>query len=145
MLTALSPETLALAAAVFGKVAAGLRMALTIFAVASLQNHLHSSVIDVEAAGRARRLNGRAWMLLACSVIAYSPVHTAWLIGHPAPLLLSRLGDVVASGLACAAFVQLFAAQGTARGMSPARVRRGVLANAATAPILIGATLWLTY
>jgi hypothetical protein len=109
-----------------GQLTAGLRLALVLFAAMAL----------------TARVRG-AWALLSASVIAYSPAHAAWLLGHPAPRIVSTAMDSVATSLACAAFIWRLATSAIERGLSMPRVRRGVYVNIAVALLVVGAA-WLT-
>lgn len=111
---------------VLGQLTAGSRLALVLFAVMLLH----------------ARVRG-AWALLAASVLAYSPAHAAWLLGHPAPRMLSTSMDLIASTLAVVAFIRRLAETALERGLSQQRVRRGMLANLAVALLVVGAA-WLT-
>ena len=128
-----------------GQLAAGLRMALVLLAVSSLhtlaaKDEEAAELLDPIPAALVyaeRKLHARAWLMFSLAVLAFSPLHAAWLLGRPAGLLFSKVGDVFASALACAAFVQLLATRGYVRGLTAERVRRGVVANVAA----IGATI----
>jgi hypothetical protein len=131
-----------------GRVAAGERIALVLFALGSLLARKHHAVEIAEAERPAialavGRLTVLAWTLMAWSVLSFSPLHTFWLIGRPAPHLLTRMGDVVASGLACAAFIAQLAARARAAGVSQQRVRRGAGANLLVVLAMVGVA-WLS-
>lgn len=128
--------------------AGGLRIALALFAAMSLLTRARPRFADDPAfwlgqIETAHRLNARGWALIAVAALCFSPFQTALLLGRPAPLLWSRIGDVAASGLGCAAFVCLLAARGAMIGLSADRVRRGILTNVLVALLLVGMT-WLT-
>lgn len=110
-----------------GQLAAGLRMSLVLFAAMILM------------AGPWRR----AITLIALATLVYSPGHAASLLGYPAPRAVSASLDTLCSALACAGFIAVLASQGVQRGLSAARVRRGVLVNMAVVCMMVGAA-WLT-
>ncbi|MDE0879957.1 MAG: hypothetical protein OSB00_15045 [Sphingomonas bacterium] len=133
---------------IFGQIAGGLRLSLMLFAFMSLLAR-GRALPEVSATGwrdqheRARRLNARGWFLIALAALAYSPLHAAYYLGHPADPAVARLGDVLASGLASAAFITRLAARGLATGLSDRRVARGVHVNCCVALAIVGAA-WLT-
>ena len=114
--------------------AAGERSALILLAVMSVVAWRRSS----PESDRSDRYKRNAWGLMALAIATFSPAHTAWLIGHPAPHLISRTLDVVGTGLACMSFVLLLAAWGLKRGISETRVHRGMLANTAVIVSIVG-------
>ena len=134
-----------------GQLAAGLRMALVLLAVSSLHTLAAKEQVSDDAPEMIpaalvvaeRKLHARAWLMFSLAVLAFSPLHAAWLLGRPAGLLYSKVGDVFASALACGAFVQLLATRGHARGLSVERVRRGAIANIATIAGVVLAALVL--
>ncbi len=128
---------------VLGEIAAGERIALVLLSVmALLAMELDAPVMQPHREYLqwllSRPLHRRAWRLIAWAAIAFSPFHAAWLLGSPAPRLLVRTGDALASGFACLSLIVLLAALGTERGMSAARVRRGTWANLVVTLVLIG-------
>jgi len=118
-------------AAALAPIAAGFRVALTLFAVMSLLSTTRWAPDAVSAARRmqAQRLNKVAWSLVAIGVLLYSPIHAGWLLGYPAPRVVNRALDMIASALACAAFIRVLAYRGLMRGLSWPRVRRGMRVN----------------
>lgn len=133
--------------ALFAQVAAGLRVALFLFAAMSLLTKPRRRspfdenwLLQLEL---AHKHNARAWSLIAWAAVLFSPLQSALLLGHPAPALVARAADVAVSAMGCAGFVQLLAARGHAIGLSPERVRRGELTNLGVALALVGA-IWLT-
>ncbi|WP_267386545.1 hypothetical protein [Sphingomonas sp. GC_Shp_3] len=130
---------------VFGQLAAGLRIDLTLLAVMSLLTIGKWAPDALTDARRmtAQKLNNRAWFMLGWSVISYSPAHASWLMGHPLPHLISKAMDAVASGLACATFIQLIAYRGLMRGLTWERVRHGMRVNVGILFAVVGAA-WLT-
>lgn len=130
--------------AAFRQLAAGLSIALLMFAVQVLWTNLKTLPVDLDPriGTIARRLNAIAWSLMAWAVLAYRPLHTGWLLGHRAPRLLSALGDMSASALGCTAFILLLAARSLLRGATEADAWRGARLNAGIALGLVGAT-WL--
>ncbi|GEM_PF-5714911 len=131
--------------AIFGQMAAGFRLALVLFAAMSLLTVTAWSPEALTDARRmtAQRLNARAWTFLATSVLAFSPAHAAWLLGHPVIPVVNRAMDALASGLACMAFIKLLAFRGLMRGLSWPRIRRGIRVNMGIMVAVVGAA-WLT-
>lgn len=121
------------------QMAAGFRLALTLFAVMSILSTSRWSPDALTDARRmqAQHLNKVAWTLVAISVLIYSPFHAGWLLGHPTPPIVNRALDMVASGLACAAFIRVLAYRGLMRGLTWQRVRRGMRVNI----LIVGAVL----
>jgi hypothetical protein len=113
------------------QIAGGFRLALSLFAVMSLLSISHWVPDAVTDARRmqAQRLNKVAWTLVAASVLTYSPAHAGWLLGHPTPAIVNRALDMLASALACAAFIRVLAYRGLMRGLTWQRVRRGMRVN----------------
>lgn len=124
---------------VLGQLAAGLRLALVLFAVMALL----SSVRTDEQVDVHDRLKSWAWTLIAVAVVFFSPVRAATLLGRPTSEWLIRIGDVGASGLSCGAFILLLAARAIRRGLSTARVIRGAAVNIAILFATVG-TAWIT-
>lgn len=124
--------------ATLSHIAAGCRIALILFAVMTLL-----ATHRPEGATLAEKVRSIGSMLLALSILAYSPAHAAWLLGHSAPPMVSRWLDVVGTTLALGCLMALLAGRGLKRGLSPQRVRRGVYMNVAVALSIVGAA-WLT-
>jgi type II secretory pathway component PulJ len=126
------------------QLAAGFRLALVLFAVMSLLSTSRWMPDAVSDARRmqAQRLNKVAWMLVAVSILIYSPTHASWLMGHPSPPIVNRALDMIASGLACAAFIRVLAYRGLMRGLTWQRVRWGMRVNILTVgAVLVAACL----
>ena len=127
------------------RLAGGLSVSLTLLAAMLLLTYarrLENAPVGL-LIERARLLNANAWTLIAFSVLVYRPLHTGWLLGHPAPAVLSRLGETIAVALANAAMIKVLAARGLLVGLSVKRVARGVLVNL-TVVVLIAVAAWLT-
>ena len=127
------------------QLAAGLRGALILFALMILltSGRWQPDAISPARRLKAQRLNATGWTLMASAVIAYSPAHAAWLMGHPTPPVLNRILDVVGTALACFSFVKVLAYRGLMRGLPWSRVFRGMLVNNAVILAMVGAA-WLT-
>ena len=127
------------------RLAGGVSIALGLLAFMILRTPLRDLPKDIThgATEMARRLNARAWGLIALSALVYRPLHAGWLLSHPAPPWLSRLGDLAAASMAAAAFILLLAARGFARGFSLKRVARGAMVNVTLVLVMTGAA-WLT-
>lgn len=79
------------------------------------------------------------WGLMALSVLLFGPTHLARLVGQPFPPIASRLLDLVAVLVTCAALIFSLAARALMRGVSLQRVRRGMAANVMVVAGFIGA------
>ena len=126
--------------------AAGLRMALTLLALMLLLNRPRdlspfTGPSWYRRVKSANRLHHLAWVLIGFAAIAFSPLRSADLLGARTSTQLALLGDIVASGLACASFIIRIAARGIVYGLSGKRVRRGVLTNVAIVALIV-ATTW---
>ena len=124
---------------IISQITAGFRIALILFAVMALLAW-YANGGEKTALERYRR---RSWGLLSVSVLAYSPAHAAWLMGHPFDRIASHCMDGVASAAACGCFIMLLASRGLMRGLSEARVRRGIHVNLFVLAASVGAA-WLT-
>jgi hypothetical protein len=67
--------------------------------------------------------------LFATACIIFSPAHAAALLDHPAPEFVSRVLDLSATSLSCAALISLIASRAIQRGVPMYRVRRAMIAN----------------
>jgi hypothetical protein len=67
--------------------------------------------------------------LVAAACIIFSPAHAAALLDHTAPEFVSRILDLTATGLSCAALISLIASRAIQRGVPMYRVRRAMIAN----------------
>ena len=124
---------------IVSQITAGFRVALILFAVMAMLAW-YANGGEKTALERYRR---RSWGLLSISVLAYSPAHAAWLMGHPFAKIISHLMDAAASAAACGCFITLLASRGLMRGLTEARVRRGVHVNLFVLAASVGAA-WLT-
>ncbi len=114
-----------LIAELLAPVAAGLRMALVLFAVLVLVSGVRMAPTETHPA--AYRANRRGWSLVALATLIRSVPRAASLL-EPGSVsqLLDRLTEIAATGLAAAAFILLLAARARVRGFAERQVRRGV-------------------
>jgi hypothetical protein len=117
-------------------VAIGCRFALILFAVMSglAWLRVRGAVSQVET------LRRRGWILLSVAALASSPIRAALLMGYTVDLEVSNALDAVATACACGCFITSLASRGLMRGLSEARVRRGMLVNVAVLAGVVGAT-----
>lgn len=123
------------------RLAGGESWALSLLAMMVLRTRVKalSPETGFAAAELARRLNAHAWAAVATAALCYRPMHSLWLLGHAAPRLASVLADLVAVTVAIGGFIALLAARGFARGLTLARVQRGVWVNVGLALAMTGA------
>lgn len=122
--------------AVVSHIAIGARSGLILFATMSLLSWYRAPPEDA----MIEVYRSRFWFLMAMSTLLYSPAHTAWLVGHPIPKIATRTLDCAACILASVAMIHLLAARGLMRGISAARVKRGMVANLLVLCAIIVAT-----
>ena len=117
-------------------IAIGCRFALILFAVMSglAWLRVRGAVSQIET------LRRRGWILLSIAALASSPIRAALLMGYAVGAGLSNTLDAIAAACACGVFIMSLASRGLMRGLSEARVRRGMWVNVAVLAAVVGAT-----